>query len=255
MIFKNLFALSLIAFSFHANAQCIIEHSANPPMSEVLQISIIDPSTIAQGFKAPCSGNLESATFKVFSLDFPTVAAGNFRIIEGSTPSGTVLHTQAFSELTFTEAGEEFTFTLDSNVALTEGASYVFEFDYRGSLTGELVGTYFDGDYFVDGSLFPGVDLDFKIAITDMPIVSSNNELTKHEILKVYPNPSTDFVNILLTEEFTDFEVTLYSNQGTVILQAKNAKQIDLSHIAAGVYSLVVTTANKRFSQKIVKRG
>lgn len=77
----------------------------------------------------------------------------------------------------------------------------------------------------------------------------SLNEITKDQV-SFYPNPVTNILNIDLDQ---DFDVTLFSVQGQLLLKVKNEKTLDLSILSKGVYILQIKTENKFYSGKVIK--
>lgn len=70
------------------------------------------------------------------------------------------------------------------------------------------------------------------------------------EQVNLYPNPVANILNIDLDQ---DFNVTLFSTQGQLLLKVRNEKALDLSILSKGVYILQIKTENKLYSGKIIK--
>jgi len=75
------------------------------------------------------------------------------------------------------------------------------------------------------------------------------NELSEADNISIYPNPCTEVVNIN-----TDFDATtlIMDLSGRVLLKS-NKRQIDVSQLAKGVYSVVLISENYRSVKKLVK--
>ena len=74
---------------------------------------------------------------------------------------------------------------------------------------------------------------------------------------KVYPNPTTDFINIELQQK-NKIEYKLSDLQGKAVLQGKfteKINKIDLNKLPNGIYALTLTnpTDNKKETIKIIK--
>ena len=67
---------------------------------------------------------------------------------------------------------------------------------------------------------------------------------------RVYPNPTTDRVNLEIGEK--DFVVEILSFLGQVILTGHNQKEFDISSLQAGTYIVRVTTNNEIEQRKII---
>ncbi len=75
------------------------------------------------------------------------------------------------------------------------------------------------------------------VTVEDLSIVTSVANLDKPE-LSVYPNPTTDFVNVAGLD--VDEEIFLFDSKGTKVLdqRANGLKRIDLSDLPSGLYVL-----------------
>jgi hypothetical protein len=73
---------------------------------------------------------------------------------------------------------------------------------------------------------------------------------------KIYPNPVTDILNIELPE--TDsYRVTVFNSTGDIVTQQTASSvntAIDMSEYNSGIYIIKVTTDNRSYTGKIVKR-
>ena len=90
-------------------------------------------------------------------------------------------------------------------------------------------------------------------------VTLSNPEVTRVQLTaKAYPNPSTDFVVLSLTEaSYEEMEYALYSMNGSLVYQASVTAAettIDLRRFAVGTYVLRVTQhQNEIKTFKIIK--
>ena len=96
------------------------------------------------------------------------------------------------------------------------------------------------------------------------PMVASNdvtNVLTeiidKENIVNVYPNPTTGMFTIDFLGKKTSADVVLVNFQGKQIITHKCDNQlkmsIDISHLQAGIYIIIITTGKKGITNKIIK--
>lgn len=81
----------------------------------------------------------------------------------------------------------------------------------------------------------------------------------EESILKLYPNPSPDKVYLSSSENLIEADIQLYDLKGKVYEitfspSSKNAGEIDINHLARGVYTLRVTTNEVQEVIKVVKR-
>lgn len=75
-----------------------------------------------------------------------------------------------------------------------------------------------------------------------------------NEAFKLFPNPTSSKVNIELENEEIDFDVKLFSNTGQLMYEGKNVKEVDLSGLNSGLYSLQVSIDSERYTKRIVKQ-
>jgi hypothetical protein len=66
-------------------------------------------------------------------------------------------------------------------------------------------------------------------------------------IFNIYPNPTKDNVQLTLTSEWSELEVTVFDNSGRVVLSEAhngglNVIDVNVSNLAAGTYMLKVTS-------------
>lgn len=90
--------------------------------------------------------------------------------------------------------------------------------------------------------------------LTPVPIVSSTL-LVAQEQLSVYPNPTSDFVNIDLPEGLATERFYLRDFLGKEILtgELSNSVTLDLENLPAGVYFITADFSGTSFTKKIVK--
>ncbi|PKL77763.1 MAG: hypothetical protein CVV25_13695 [Ignavibacteriae bacterium HGW-Ignavibacteriae-4] len=91
-----------------------------------------------------------------------------------------------------------------------------------------------------------------KLAVLDLP--TNLNELSNKSIIEVYPNPTIDYVY------YNDFEnkiskIEIFDSKGLEMLSQNglNIKSSDLSYLASGVYTLVITTNEKLIHHQLIK--
>ena len=78
-------------------------------------------------------------------------------------------------------------------------------------------------------------------------------------MVSVYPNPTTDRVNVILpSENYSEFEINIYNALGARIAGylriQENELSINLSNFETGVYFLEVKTESSKTVKKIVKK-
>jgi len=79
-------------------------------------------------------------------------------------------------------------------------------------------------------------------------------------LLKVYPNPTQDVINISFNEELIgkdNFEIYIYDSKGTLIRHQnikKGSGLIKVSNLASGIYMIDLVSARKLYQFKFIKR-
>lgn len=137
------------------------------------------------------------------------------------------LQTMAFSQSSMSSSGGDIS-NADGSVAFSIGIP---------------VYTYFDGD---GGSITQGVQHTYNVE-EDLSI--NENALI---LMKVYPNPSSDFITL---EYGGAFEYQVLDSKGALIIESGGEKitQIDMSNLAPATYYIMVTSKLKTKTFKIIK--
>lgn len=85
--------------------------------------------------------------------------------------------------------------------------------------------------------------------ITAVPTTSTSNKRF------IYPNPTTNEVNILIPENEQLFQVMVFSSDGKLLQKFSNNKtRLSLSGLATGTYFIQVETNKTTFTQKLIKQ-
>ena len=84
----------------------------------------------------------------------------------------------------------------------------------------------------------------------DENTVTNIEEFGETQII-VFPNPTRDRVNIVSNLRIN---AVLYNSIGQPVLQETNVNQLDLNQFEAGIYNLILTYNNLRFTKKIIKQ-
>lgn len=86
---------------------------------------------------------------------------------------------------------------------------------------------------------------------------TSSTAVTEHQhedLFTIYPNPTTGKLTLTPLDENNEWSVEMYDFKGQRVLKRNNAKQMDISTMAQGVYLLVIRQNNEVWQSKIVKR-
>ncbi len=87
------------------------------------------------------------------------------------------------------------------------------------------------------------------IDLNDAPL--STEEFESDLDIAIYPNPTTDFINIQANFDINSVEI--YSLHGQKVLAIENKKTIDISSLSKGIYFLKVKTVKGEITKKVVK--
>ncbi|MFD1613497.1 T9SS type A sorting domain-containing protein [Gelatiniphilus marinus] len=77
-----------------------------------------------------------------------------------------------------------------------------------------------------------------------------STESFENESFKVFPNPTSDVINI--ASKIAIDKVELYNVLGKKVMQSTNTKQLNVERLGAGIYVLKVFNSNKSATKKIV---
>jgi hypothetical protein len=99
------------------------------------------------------------------------------------------------------------------------------------------------------------VETKYVLQSSDGSIVTSSFKLDKKEI-KVFPNPSSEFVNILLPLNHSPSTIEIYDVIGNMIfsdklIESKNNYKINLADFRSGIYQIVITSKDKIITEKL----
>ncbi|WP_139855871.1 T9SS type A sorting domain-containing protein [Aequorivita sinensis] len=98
------------------------------------------------------------------------------------------------------------------------------------------------------GESFPS----FAWNLTDEPIASIGDNLA--EMIAVYPNPTTDVLNLNIPSSIEVTNVAMYDVLGKNVGAVYSNGTINTSSFAQGVYTLKVETTSGTLTQKVVKQ-
>lgn len=177
------------------------------------------------------SGNTSSCSFTVTATAAPTVTAG--------ASATTVCVTDGVVTLTGTPAGGTWT-----GPGVTGNT-----FDPAAATNGNHQVTY----SYTDSMGCVGTAT-ITIVVNPCTGVEEQNALAT---MQVSPNPAGSSINILLSQQFAEIEITLVQVNGQVVLNEKhsntNGIAMDLSAVASGIYFLTVKAGDEMRIVKIVR--
>lgn len=80
------------------------------------------------------------------------------------------------------------------------------------------------------------------------------NELKESAKIAVYPNPTTDFVTVSLSNAAAIQKIAVYNSLGQIVSSSVAKNTVSLQNLANGNYYLTIQTAEGSYSQKIIKK-
>ena len=81
-----------------------------------------------------------------------------------------------------------------------------------------------------------------------------STELTNNNPISIYPNPTSDYINIGI-ENLNDFTIAIYDIVGRkVINDLRNVSSIDISHLDNGEYIVIINSEDQIKSEIIIKK-
>lgn len=84
-----------------------------------------------------------------------------------------------------------------------------------------------------------------------------NEEDVDKRKIEIYPNPTTEYVNIIINQEFKEAQLQVMDMIGALILKKTlkyRSTPIDVRQFQTGVYILKVTIGEETYSEKLIKK-
>ncbi|MCF8308705.1 MAG: T9SS type A sorting domain-containing protein [Bacteroidales bacterium] len=76
--------------------------------------------------------------------------------------------------------------------------------------------------------------------------------------ISVFPNPASDFLNIICHEKYPIHKIELFDENGKKVLEQNppaNEAHLDLSHLSEGFYIMMINTKNANTVRKVIKQS
>jgi hypothetical protein len=198
-------------------------------------------------------------------ITYTAISAGKYQVVVTNTVTGC---TNTSAAVKITEYEDPLAIiTPQGPTTFCEGGSVVLQANTGAGLTYQ----WKKGSNFISGatqSAYTATEKgNYKVEVTDANGCTKLSEIVEVTVpckldgkmqtdfpVSIFPNPATDQVNIVLATTTADFEVELTNITGERMLLLKNENSISISHLAAGVYFIKISTADHAVIQKLVKQ-
>lgn len=94
----------------------------------------------------------------------------------------------------------------------------------------------------------------FKINMRNRISVTGIEDIHANTDIKLFPNPSSTIINVIVPNPNEKYEIEIYSLLGQQMMKSSNETIIDIENFAKGIYFLTVKQNNKTVKTKIVKQ-
>lgn len=83
--------------------------------------------------------------------------------------------------------------------------------------------------------------------------ITTSIEVNIENGFKLYPNPTSDIVNIIFNDSDPILKIIIHNIYGEELILMHNTSKIDLSNLARGIYFLEIETSKSTYIEKIIK--
>lgn len=157
----------------------------------------------------------------------------------------TILITLIYSFGSFSQTVDEIVATLDVDTLMNNGPKNNRVNIAFANLT-NTEGTY---TYDTKEALNNGIDEDCDGSDT---IVLNVSDFV-NETFKIYPNPAKTNINLKINNQGKDYSIKIYNMYGSLIIEEKNTRKININTIKNGIYLLTVSFPNSP-QTKIIRK-
>lgn len=90
--------------------------------------------------------------------------------------------------------------------------------------------------------------------VNTLTVLSSVGEISSEKFIAIYPNPSSEYVWVILGEKQIGSEISMVNTFGQTVLKTKatqNTVHLDIKSLSDGIYTLIVNDREQKFSGKL----
>jgi bacillolysin len=157
------------------------------------------------------------------------------------------------------------TLPADFDLKLLNSAGTQIAISQNGSTTAETIsytaaaGTYYAQAFGYNGANSTTTCYTLKVQLGTATIFGNTNEIASNKaILKVYPSPASDILNVSVLGETNGKGIIKVVNiNGAVVMQQKinnSVQQVNISRLAKGIYMLKIENGSSLLSSKFIKQ-
>lgn len=129
-------------------------------------------------------------------------------------------------------------------------ASWSFDWTAPPAGTGSI--TFYGAFNATNGNNGSSGDLVYTTSFQVNEIISTEiTSLEEANKIAIYPNPTTNFINLNTNEKITS--ISIYNIEGQTIINNNNSKRIDISNFPNGIYFVSFLIDNQTITKKIIK--
>ena len=151
----------------------------------------------------------------------------------------------------------------DYDLTVVNSAGTQLAISQNGGTTSESIartytaGTYYARVYGYNGANSATTCYTLKVQLGTASVFGDGTEITSNAVLKVYPNPASDVLNIsVLGQTANQGTLRVVDMKGTVMMEEKitrSLQQINISKLPKGVYMLKLNNGENLITSKFVK--
>lgn len=157
------------------------------------------------------------------------------------------------------------TLPADYDLTIVNSSGTQLAISQNGSTTSETItrtytaGTYYARVYGYNNANNASSCYTLKVQLGTASVFGEGTEITGSDVLKVYPNPASDVLNISVPglKAGTQSTIRVVDLKGTVMMEEKitaSLQQISIAKLPKGVYMLKLTNGDKVTTSKFIKQ-